>query len=220
MSAAPHAIPPLAVVVDNFVSELDEIESIFAVYRGHRSVSGVGFSYVPGEDGCLVSLWDAWTRFLRRLVMHSSAGPVLGLGGGTHTPPTPRTEVQVLADLAANRRGNDFGITNGEPKWSDPRKLASVCSYLVIANAATIINSVTSSFVTLGPVTVTNPLEEVRICRNYVAHKAAPTLSGVHEFAIGNYTDLSTHMRQHRSGVEAFSEWHDCFVALAKAAAQ
>lgn len=214
------ATPGLSVVVDDFVSELDEIESVFASYKGHRTVKGVGFEYVPGEDGCLVSVWDAWTRFLRRLVIESARGPVIGLSGTVHTASTARSEAQVLADLSAKRRGNNFGIINGEPKWNDPVRLTSICSFLGLSNELTIINAVTSSFVTLGPVTVANPLEEVRICRNYVAHKAAPTLRDVVHFARGAYVDLSGHLRQHRSGVEAFSEWRDCFAALAAASAQ
>jgi hypothetical protein len=78
----------------------------------------VGHEYCPVEDGCLISLWDAWTRFLRRLVMVSASGPVVGLSGATYAPVVARTEIQVLNDLWANRKGKDFGIVNSEPKWN------------------------------------------------------------------------------------------------------
>jgi hypothetical protein len=145
---------------------------------------------------------------------------VEGLTGHSYTPAVPRGEAQVLDDLTANARGNDFRIVNGEPSWGDPSKLANIAIFLGLANAVNIINAVTSSSIVLGPITVPNPLEEIRKCRNFVAHKAPPTLRDVMGFARGRYVDLSSHLRHLRSGVETFSEWRDCLAALAEAAAQ
>lgn len=211
---------PLAPTTDAFVDEIREIESIFAQYPGHRSVAGVGYEYVPLEDGCLVSLWDAWSRFLRELVLMSAAGITSGLSGVTYTPPNPRSESQVLADLQSNRRSNNFQIINGEPKWNGVVNLASIVSFLAIPNANMIVGAISSSSVNLGPLTVANPLEEIRICRNFVAHKTSATHNDMQRYFIGRYSELSSHMRQLRSGVEAFSEWCECLEALAGAAAQ
>lgn len=209
----------LATPVDAFVAELDELESIFSVCKGNRSVAGHGYTYVPSEDGCLVSLWDAWTRFLRALVMSSTSGPIIGLSGASYTPVQVRTEAQVLSDLAANTRGNNFGIIQGEPKWNDPVRLTSIVSFLGLGNGAVITNAITSSSVILGAISVASPLEEIRKCRNYVAHKAPPTLRDVQSYS-HSFTTLSDHLRRYRSGVETFSEWRDCLAALAEAAGQ
>jgi hypothetical protein len=126
----------------------------------------------------------------------------------------------VLTDLIANRRGNYFGIMNGEPKWFNARNLASILSFLGVGNEQVILGAVGAASIQLGPITVPSPVEEVRVCRNYVAHKAPPTLADVQRYTQGYFTDLSAHMRQLRSGVETFSEWREAFGALAEAAAQ
>lgn len=211
---------PLADVLDQFESEVDSLESIFCTRRGRRSVRAHGYDYVPIEDGCLVSLWDAWHRFVRTLVLTCAAGPVLGLSGTLYRPAIERTEAQALADMASNKKGNNFGIVNGEPKWGGLPNLPDILNFLGLSNAGVILGAVTASHVQLGPISAPNPLEEVRKCRNYVAHKSPPTLADVTTYTRGPFVDLSTHLRQMRSGVEAFSEWRDCFVTIAGSAAQ
>jgi hypothetical protein len=211
---------PLANVTNVFVKEVRELESVFSAYPGHRLVVGPPYDYRPLEDGCLVSLWDAWSRFLRTLVLASAAGETLGLGGTTYVPSTPRSEGQVLAHLVANRSGNNFAIVNGEPKWNNIANLASIVTFLSIPNANVIVNAVSSSSISLGPLAVINPLEEIRKCRNFVAHKSPNTRSDIQPYFIGPYLGLKDHMRQRRSGVETFSEWCECLEALAGAAAQ
>jgi hypothetical protein len=206
-------------VVDDFVRELDEIESVFANHRGARTVEGFQFAYTPAEDGCLVSLWDSWNRLVRTLVICSAVGSVSGLSGNVYTPTTSRSESQVLFDLIANRKGNNFRINNGEPAWADPSCLADIVTFLGLQNANTIVSAVGSTTVLLGPVAVPNPLKEIRLCRNFVAHKSQPTLNDVLAFARSPFINLSTHLRERRSGVEAFSEWKDCLAALASSAA-
>lgn len=206
--------------VDDFIAELDQIESIFHRCRGDRSVSGFSIPYVPTEEGCLFAVWDAWTRFLRNLTMACCGPGVLGLSGQTYTAPTPRTEAQVLSYLMANRRGRNFRIVNGEPKWSNPACLADIANALALPNAHTIVSAVTASTVVLGPIVVPSPLEEVRVARNFAAHKNPTTLADIQVFAPIAFSTLSDHLRDTRSGVEAFSEWKECFCALAEAAAQ
>lgn len=216
-ATVPKALEP---VLKNFANEIDALESIFFSRHSHRSVIGPTYTYLPIEDGCLVSLWDAWSRFIRYLVLRSASGPTVGLSGTLYQPVQPRTESQVLQDLAANARGNNFGLTNGEPKWFSARNLASVMGFLGLANQQVILGAIGATNVQLGPITILSPLEEVRTCRNYVAHKAPPTLAGVQRYAQGTFVDLSTHMRRLRSGVETFSEWREALHAIAEAASQ
>lgn len=209
----------LADVMDDFVRELDEIESVFTNHKGARTVVGFQFAYTPAEDGCLISLWDSWTRFVRSIVIYSASRPVTGLSGNTYVPTNNRNESQVLADLIANRSGNNFRINNGEPAWADPNCLADIVNFLGLQNGYIIVNAVGASTVHLGPIAVANPLKEIRLCRNFVAHKSQPTLNDVLAFARSPFVDLSTHLRERRSGIEAFSEWKDCLAALASSAA-
>jgi hypothetical protein len=216
----PPTPAPLANVTDVFLKEVRELESVFSTYPGHRLVVGPPYDYRPLEDGCLVSLWDAWSRFLRTLVLACAAGETLGLSGTAYVPSTPRGEGQVLADLIANKRGNNFAIINGEPKWNNIANLTSIVTFLNIPNANVIVGAVSSTSISLGPLIVTNPLEEIRKCRNFVAHKSPNTRNDIQPYFTGPYLGLKDHVRQRRSGVETFSEWCECLVALAGAAAQ
>jgi hypothetical protein len=211
---------PLLPVVQKFVEETDCIESIFVARHAHRSVVGPTYTYLPIEDGCLVSLWDAWARFLRYLVLRSASGPTVGLSGAKYTPSSVRSESAVIADLLANKKGNNFGITGSEPKWFNPLNLANVVSFLGLENGNTIVGAVGAATVDLGIVQIPSPVEEVRICRNYVAHKAPSTLAQVASFSVGQFKDLSTHMRRARAGVETFSEWRESLQTIAHNAAQ
>lgn len=211
---------PLAGVVDVFVDELDALESIFQARHGRRTVIAHLYDYIPIEDGCLLAMWDGWHRFMRNLLITSASGPSQGLSGSMYTPLVSRTESQVLTDLKTNKRGNNFGINNGEPKWGGLPNIPDLVNFLGLANANVIIGAVSATTVRLGPITVANPLEEVRKCRNYAAHKTPPTQADLAPYCRGSFVNLSAHLRQLRSGVETFSEWRDCFSAIAGAAAQ
>jgi hypothetical protein len=215
--------PPLALldVVDEFRSELDEIESIYYSCRSHSTVASSTIpSYKPTEEGCLFALWDSWTRYLRSLVVVSASASFLSLGGTTHSNPTPRSESQLLLDLNANKRGRNFGIINDEPKWNDPTKLADIANYLGIPNQTQILSAVTATSLSLGPIVITSPLEEMRIARNYAAHKNPKTQQDLAAFSRVTFTSLPDHLQQRRSGVETFSEWKESLLALGEAAAQ
>ena len=218
----PAQPPALSEVVDAFISELDQLESIFATCAGHRSVHGYKHPYVPTEDGCLVSLWDAWNRFLRALVILSASGPVMGLRGIVYSPGQARTEAEVLAHLARSKRSYSYKITRGEPNWYIAAAFADIvnCLQLDAKQIPEITGPIAASIVHLGPVSVANPLEEIRTCRNFVAHKNDLTHREMVAFSQGAFVDLSRHLRKKRSGVEAFSEWKDCMTALAEASAQ
>jgi hypothetical protein len=213
---------PAANIVDAFGNELDEIELSFASYLGHAAVSGFSMPYVPSEDGCLVSIWDAWNRFLRSLVLNAAGGAVPGLSGRTYIPVNSRSEAQAISHLRANQRGKAYRLIGGEPKWFDLRALDDIMQTLELErdNVDTVMSALGASTVVLGPVSIKNPLEEIRICRNFVAHKCPSTLGDVGRYLSSPLMSLSTHLRQYRSGVETFSEWKESMLALAAASAQ
>lgn len=137
----PSSPQPLANVVDAFIHELDEVESIFASCKGSRSVAAIGYTYRPSEDGCLVSLFDAWNRFLKDLVLTGAEGDVQGLSGSIYIQPQPRTRRQAFTDLNTNKRGHNFRITNNEPRWYDPACLTDIMSFLTLPNDMVVIGA-------------------------------------------------------------------------------
>ena len=217
-SSSPAA--PLLPIIEAFEAEIDAIASIYSSCQGHRSVLASPIQYVPTEDGCLVALWDAWNRFIRQLLLTSAAGPVQGLSGTAYSPSAPMTEPAALAHLRANKKGTRIVVIAGEPKWFDVAALPDLASVLGVGNQTVIVSAVTSSTIQLGRFTVDNPLEEVRVCRNMVAHKCAGTVAEASRFAAGPFTSMTSHVRSRRFGVEVFHEWIDGCRALALAAAQ
>ena len=210
----------MAPVVDAFRDELDQIQSIFATCAGHRSVTGFRMPYVPTEDGCLVSLWDAWNRFVRALVLTSCSGPVQGLSGNVYAPGTALTESAALASIRAGAKGTKVRVVAGEPKWFDIGAIADVTQLVGLTNDTIIVSAFTAYQVRLGGFFIQNPLEEIRVCRNLVAHKCAAALAEVRAVAGPQFTDLRTHIRSRRFGVETFSEWTEGCIAIAEAASQ
>jgi hypothetical protein len=210
----------LAQVVDLFTDELDQIRSIFDTCRGHRSVAAFHMPYVPTEDGCLVALWDAWNRFVRELLLLSCAGAIHGLGGTVYTPSRALAPTAALALINGSKKGTRITVVAGEPKWFDVNAISDLTAVLGLSNANVVVNAVTSSSVQLGPFAVANPLEEIRVCRNLVAHKSDGALREVRRVAGGAFSDMTSHVRSRRYGVEVFAEWSDACLALAQAAAQ
>lgn len=144
----------------------------------------------------------------------------MGLSGALYMPSQALTEAQALTHIAQNRKGTTIKITAGEPKWFDVRSLPDLTAVLGLSNDTVIVGAVTSYNVRLGPIVVNNPLEEIRQCRNFVAHKSSATLREAQQVAPSPFTDLIMHVRAKRSGVETFSEWKEGCLALAEAAAQ
>lgn len=212
---------PLLSQYESLERELDQIESSFYRCRGHSTVDGY-VSYVPTEEGCLFALWDAWSRYLRGVVMTVASGPSMGLSGTTYVPAMARNESAVLAHLASNKNGQKYRFVNQEPNWHDEQALSDIVTVLGLPNAPTMIGAVTASSVGLGPIQVSSPLNEIRKARNFSAHKNWKTLQDVAAYAAPatGFLGLSHHLRARRSGVETFSEWKESIAALAAAAAQ
>jgi hypothetical protein len=211
---------PLAPVVDHLRAELDQIESIFASCRGSSAVAVYRVPYQPSEDGCLVSMWDAWNRFIRSLCLTSCSGTTQGLSGASYHPTAPMTEAQALTHLLRNKGGTQIVVTAGEPRWYDVRALPDTTAVLGLANASVIVGAVSAYQIQLGAFHISNPLEEIRACRNFVAHKTASTFAQAQTHAGTRFPDLISHVRSKRLGVEVFSEWKEGCLAIAEAAAQ
>lgn len=208
--------------VANFSSEVEKLELIFASCFGNDSVMGYQHTYVPTEDGCLVSLWDAWNRFLRTLAIASASGAVASARGVVYSPACPRTEMAALAHLKKNQKKFAYRVIGDEPNWNIVKAYLDIieCLELDKNQIQTISGAIAASDIDLGVAIVNNPLEEVRACRNFIAHKSRGTLDKVKVYSNDQYTTLSQHLRRMRFGVEKFSEWKDCMTAIAVASIQ
>jgi hypothetical protein len=192
-------------VLDRFLQETEVIETSFGSC-GQQNLAGLdSYQSSPLEDGCLVSLWDAWGRFLREAVLACTFGPTTGLSGATYEPVAPRNVQEVLAHLQSHGFNGSFA----EPTWHSTQVLSSVIRSLQVPNGSTIMNGVGVVSIVLGAGSIANPLQELRACRNFVAHKTDETHKKLRRFGAHAQPDLRSHLRSRRQGVEHFVDLID-----------
>ncbi len=203
-------------VVSAFEDELREVEAFF---HGSQpgSISCALMAYSPVDDGCIVSIWDLWNRFLRDLYLTSAAGPVVGISQASYQPRTALTETQALGALttAASKRSG-ITIFHGEPKWFIARSALPIASALGLSNGSQINSALGQRTLAQGGgFNLENPVLEVQSIRNYIAHKSLMGADRVRR----NYTNgqvVSAHARQRtRGGSTRFRDWCDGLASLA-----
>lgn len=203
----------LQAVLDSFHDEVDVIEASFHSCSAAMLAGFSSYRSAPLEDGCLVALWDAWARFLRDAVLTSAQGPTSGLSGSSYVPQVARTAANSLAHLKA--RG--LCGTYDEPTWHSTQVLSSVVQELDVPNRVTIISGLGVTSVAVGAGSLPNPLEEIRACRNFVAHKTAENRKRLQKFGALAHPDLKTHLRFKRQGAEHFVDLTDALRQVAAA---
>lgn len=214
-------MPDLSSPVSKFEDEAKQILDIFARATNRTAVHAYALPYTPMDDGCVVSLWDAWNRFLRDLVLTSASGACTGLGGSTYVPAVARSESDAMQRLSSAARSFGIRLVNGEPNWYNLSMLASCAAALGLQNDQVLVSALSSTTIRLGQVSVPSPLEEVRLCRNYIAHKSTGTRRGVEGIIHPTvFAGISDHCRRLRYGVETFQEWGEGMISLAYAASQ
>ncbi|MGW6699828.1 hypothetical protein [Nocardia sp. NPDC055049] len=201
-----------------FKFEVNEIEAAFLSTPDAVKVTQYSMGYAPHVDGCIVSLWDSWNRFLRACALLSASGECEGISGVTYRPATARTEIQALQRLK-NPCGTKIRLIHGEPNWYDLRQLPNILDELEVSNANQIIGAIGASSVILGSGTpVASPVAELQDVRNFVAHKTDYRLSSIRSL-IGGGPDGDLHRylwAKTRGGVERFSLWARTMSAIAE----
>jgi hypothetical protein len=207
---------PLTDISAALLKEIREIEVSFLGGKGAVCVIAHPASYDPHGDGCVVSLWDAWNRFVRRLVLTNSAGSCIGISGITYTPTVSRNPAQTLQTII----GSPIKTSYGEPNWQHVPTISAVSSLLGLQNSSNIIGAIASSTITTIPgATMANPLEEIRVIRNYIAHKSQRNLQLARSYMTNPVSDVNGHLWQKTTGgIERFTAWTDGVAAIAEAA--
>jgi hypothetical protein len=206
-------------VVSAFEDEIKEIVRVFDAGPFAPLVPCSTMPYHPTDDGCLVSVWDAWNRFMRSLYLTCASGTVTSTANTTYTPIAGRNEGQAVAALrqASTPRGSGITVVAGEPKWFVVSSVGPICNALGLRNSAQIQGALSQTSVGLGSrFTVLNPIEDIRVHRNYVAHKTMPAVLGLQRRMTAGIVDFSAHLRERtRGGSSRFHDWCDGLVTLA-----
>ena len=210
---------PLEPISDQFSAELEAIRGAFDLCVVHPEVDAASVTYRPGEDGCIVSAWDAWNRFMREILLTSAGGPTVGAAGVVYNPTAPRPRPTALAYLRQSVKGTRIKFTRSEPNWYMPAATSDFATTLGLANSSSILAAVGSSRVQVSAIAITsNPLNELRLMRNYIAHKNAETRADILPL-LSPGSSPHEHARETvQGGVKRFDDWLDALVAISEAA--
>jgi hypothetical protein len=204
----------------DFAREADEIEAAFHASSPCAVISAYKVPYIPAVEGCITSLWDAWSRFNRTVLLVSASGPVQGTLGATYTPLQVRNEQQALRQLASDAQlpGSRIRLSGGEPIWTGPEMLFDICHSLQLPSIHPLHPAVTATSLSLPyNTTVPNPIVEIRAVRNFCAHKSDKTFRVMRSHFRPGVSNAHIHARQKVAGIIRFSHWVDCLKVIAEA---
>jgi hypothetical protein len=126
----------------------------------------------------LVALVDAWSRFSRDLILASCLGGTTTCAGVV----LPLSSLLIRTRSAAlTRIRSHFGRPHHlwwEPSWFDPVAASTAAGALAIPNGVTVTAALGAS---------TNPIEEIRWVRNFVAHRGPGTAARCHAIGVKYY---------------------------------
>lgn len=211
----------LAAVFQEFSDEIEDIRECFHQDSSPKLVRNSMMEYRPVSDGCIISLWDAWSRFMRNLILTSASGPVVGRGGTQWSPAIVRSEAAVLSFLRARKQsGAAYQLYRGEPIWHSVSDTWHIADALQLQNAS-ILAAVGAGAIDVAPgMTVPSPVPEVRHFRNYIAHKTNSNKAVVLNYCSATASSsMEAHLRATTTGGSTpFDDWLDGFLALSDVA--
>jgi len=112
----------------------------------------------------IIRLHDAWARFNRELIIMSAAKQPITAGGRI----IPRADrINTCSDVLPKYFSTFTTPNNTEPKWAHPAETIAAARKIGVANYSTIAAA-------LGA--VGSPIEELRLARNFFAHKCWDTV--------------------------------------------
>lgn len=213
----------LASIAEEFEQEVDAIQACFLRGTDTRTVAQSPMPYTPLADGCLVSLWDAWNRFIRELMLGCASGESEGQSGVCYTPSSARAELDALRHLETEKQagGKSYALAygrRGEPKWYLAAHSFELGTTLGLQNEGVIGAALTASQISLSlTISVANPWADLQCIRNYVAHKSVENLRKVQlRLAISSHASVDAFLACRTAGGSMiFCDWADSLVAVA-----
>jgi hypothetical protein len=145
----------------------------------HQQVSRPHVGFWSGHEGAVhayavIRLLDAWNRFSRQLVLVSARGNVITDNGVKIRRSSVLAPGQLALDgLRAALPPNVRQRPVWEPRWFVPRRAIAAAATLAIENLTSVSAGLGLS-ATIPGLSVGNP-EDLRICRNYFAHRSKTT---------------------------------------------
>ena len=196
-----------------FLRETEQLTQVL-VTLGHLPSSGWAEKEKEKlvAEMCVMCLHDAWARFCRELVVTSAYAEPL-TATGTRVPKVQgiQRRSQVIPRLLST-----YKRRTQEPSWYLARDCIDASSRLQLANHVTISNGIGLSFPTLS----VSPNDQVRMVRNFFAHKNPDTAREVKQVARSlnlptsdNASGVPTTLIP--PGITAFAFWVNCLRSMA-----
>lgn len=152
-----------------FASQAHRILAVFNSTDHPPAVNCCKRSHAPARSACVLHLHDRWSEFNKNLFVHSAiggyvtrAGTILNRAAYLGPSDDPVTKLRNL------QRSNPPSYW--EPKWTVTSQYIAVCNQLGLSNYSNISAAIGS---------VGSPSQELRITRNYLAHRKTSTALAV-----------------------------------------
>ena len=110
------------------------------------------------REWCVVYVYDAWARFCRSLILESAYAAPTTISGALVSAVVPSES----AALSVVRKGFGRGGSIWEPQWASPGDAIQAAMFLGVANRGQVSASLGAS---------PNPAEDIRLVRNFIAHR-------------------------------------------------
>ena len=196
-----------------FLMETEHLKQVLATTGGAPSYEWLEIEKEAfAAEMCVVRLHDAWARFCRELVVTSAyAEPTTASGTKIPRVQGIRRRSQVIPKLLST-----YKRRTQEPSWYLARDCIDASSRLQVANHIAISSGIGLSFPTLS----VSPNDQLRMVRNFFAHKNWDTAREVRQVARSldvpnndNPSTLPTTLIP--PGITVFAFWVNCLRSMA-----
>lgn len=125
------------------------------------------------REGLISSLWQAWCRFLRSVILTSASGGTTSGGVAITCIYSTLSQPQVLHVAKQLSTGSNIGTFRSlagahlEPTWGDIDKAIAITAGMGLSNSAQILSALSLS----------TSIQDLQICRNATAHVGPSLLS-------------------------------------------
>jgi hypothetical protein len=148
------AQPALRDIYHAFARQAEKARTAFAV---DPAAPDCDEPHQNNREWCVVYLFDAWARCCRALVIGSAYASPIGASGAVVTPVAASESAALVTIRKGFGRGGIW-----EPQWGSPGDAVQAAVLLTISNLGQV-----SAALGATP----NPAEDIRVVRNFIAHR-------------------------------------------------
>lgn len=185
----------------NFLSETARIEHCYNYCVSQYDLLNCSFQQLPLE-GLVIRIHDTWVRFCKELLFVSTLKRPIGLSGA---------QIPCVSGLSCHSDIIDklkLSYSRGKPPWWEPR-WGNASEFL---NAARTIGVTNFLNLSAGIGHPDSPIENLRIVRNYIAHRGRKTSKAYDEitttYGFSQRCDIFFFLTQPvPPGISVFVDW-------------